>query len=608
MSYSFRRFIEQQFASQLHDAAADYIEYDNIHDISVHIQSVTIEDIDYSPLRAMSDNVTFPVVLKANTISNEDGTNYRHNIMLDGKISGSFSDNFRNIKIRCSGVCRRRSKFPVTHTDDLLPIITKENIEKDAERLLHMVYRHTECPPHKINPLELAHKLGIRVYLVPLSEDCSVRGEYLFHDTHKVLYNEKTGLHSSMFISAGTILIEKKLKPQSDIVRFTIMHELVHAVLHYHAYRLVCMCNPDFTSFFCPVRINEEHCFIDDFVEKMERYADAVASSALMPKRMFHLIVEKIKNSNGVLRDAVIMKSLLEQTASFFGVSISACRKRFLGLGYKEMRGICNYIDGQYVPPFCYAPDSLKKNQTYVVSIELAKKLLAENKKLLKMVIRNLVVFIENHFVLNDPLYVTRDKKLTDYARNHMEQCALKIDLVFPEGCYSNSRFRLVSDGAYRTAVSCKPLTALYGDNNDDFEKMAKELFSRNQEIGEILEELPEGFPKALRRVIEWTDMTQEEFAYHAGMSVKTLSRLISGETQNPTPQMIMRICIGLSLPVELSIRLMKRSGNELRTSRQDLAYMQLLFFSGYYDIEQCNEILSCQGLKTLGCMEKASA
>ena len=44
MSYSFRRFIEQQFASQLHDAAADYIEYDNIHDISVHIQSVTIED------------------------------------------------------------------------------------------------------------------------------------------------------------------------------------------------------------------------------------------------------------------------------------------------------------------------------------------------------------------------------------------------------------------------------------------------------------------------------------------------------------------------------------------------------------------------------------
>ena len=62
-----------------------------------------------------------------------------------------------------------------------------------------------------------------------------------------------------------------------------------------------------------------------------------------------------------------------------------------------------------------------------------------------------------------------------------------------------------------------------------------------------------------------------------------------------------MRICIGLRLPVELSLRLMERSGNELRSSRQDMAYLKLLFFSGYYTIAQCNTLLERQGIKTLG-------
>lgn len=332
-------------------------------------------------------------------------------------MKGSFSADFQDIEIQCTAICKQgRNKFPVTYTDDLLPLFTKENIEKDAERLLDMVYRHTECPPHQINPIALAHSFGIRVFFVALSDDCSIRGEYFYKDTQKVLYDEKTGLHSPVLIKARTILVEKKLKEQPDVVRFTVMHELVHAMLQYHAYCLVCMCNPDFTSFFCPVRNDADNCFVDSFIEIMERYADAVASSVLMPKQMFQTVVEKIRSTQGIFRDAYIMKSILDQTSAFFGVSISACRKRFLGLGYEEMRGICNYIDGQYVPPFCYEPKSLKKNQTYVISVSLAKKLLEDNKKLLKMVARNLVVFIENHFILNDPVYVTKDKKLTDYG------------------------------------------------------------------------------------------------------------------------------------------------------------------------------------------------
>jgi hypothetical protein len=84
-------------------------------------------------------------------------------------------------------------------------------------------------------------------------------------------------------------------------------------------------------------------------------------------------------------------------------------------------------------------------------------------------------------------------------------------------------------------------------------------------------------------------------------MPKRTLGRLLSGDIAHPSAQIVMRICIGLRLPVELSLRLMERSGNELRSTRQDMAYMKLLFFSGYYTITQCNTILEYQGFKTLG-------
>ena len=59
--------------------------------------------------------------------------------------------------------------------------------------------------------------------------------------------------------------------------------------------------------------------------------------------------------------------------------------------------------------------------------------------------------FIEHHYVIADPRYVTKDMQLTDYAREHLNECAVKIDLVYPAGYYSKSRFELRDDGAYRT-------------------------------------------------------------------------------------------------------------------------------------------------------------
>ena len=142
---------------------------------------------------------------------------------------------------------------------------------------------------------------------------------------------------------------------------------------------------------------------------------------------------------------------ILEETAKEFCVSVAACRRRYLQLGYPLMRGICQYIDGAYVPPYCFNPDSLEKNQTYTVSIKMAQEILKKNPKLTRMMMKGRLRFVEHHFVIADPRYVTKDMQLTDYAREHLNECAVKIDLVYPAGYYSKSRFELRDDGAYRT-------------------------------------------------------------------------------------------------------------------------------------------------------------
>lgn len=323
-----------------------------------------------------------------------------------------------------------------------------------------------------------------------------------------------------------------------------------------------------------------------------------------MPQTMFKFTAEKRLRDCGSLKTPYVLKQVLEETAKEFGVSVAACRRRYLSLGYPMMRGICQYIDGAYVPPYCFHPDSLEKNQTYTVSIKMAQEILKKNPKLTRMMMKGRLRFVEHHFVIADPRYVTKDMQLTDYAREHLNVCAVKIDLMYPAGYYSKSRFELRDDGAYRTIDDCAPLNANYAKNNDEFEQAAQQfaekLQKRDAAIKEVLDDLPESFPKALKTVIEWTELSQAKFAEKADIQKRTVERMLAGTIERPSAQIVMRICIGLSLPVELSLRLMERSGNSLRSSPQDMAYMKLLFFAGYYSIEQCNRLLEYQGINTI--------
>ncbi len=602
MSYSFRCFIEENYFDVLKNAVDRFIQEDDTDDCTVRVKSVIIDDIDYSALKNAQDHVKFKIILKAHIESTDGISAYHNDLYLFGTLSGSFSADFNDIQIKCiKRIERFHKRFPVKYTDDLVKVLDKNHIEQDAADFIGMSHPLNETMPCVISPEYLAGQMKIPVMYVALRPDMSVRGEYVYKDCYRMEYDEKTKTYRSIWVKKGTILIEKNLRSKPEICRFTLMHELDHAVNNRFAFELIRMCDPDATFMMCQVDNSGKSCSEDSFIERIERHADMFASAALMPERQFRLVAERLKPKK-VTADTIYEQ--LEKTACFFKVTIAACKRRYLMLGYEQMRGMHLFIDGKFLMPYCYNPAALKKGETFTVSISLAQQLIRSNKKLIKMMARNLVVFTDNHFILNDRKYLTQQKTLTDYARNHLDECAFKFKIEYPKDYYAQSRKAYNLEGAYRIKESVIPITALYLEDNADKEEQAKQIYARNADVVSILEDLPESFPKALTRVHEWTKLTEEEFAGNARMSVKTLYRLENGLTEKPTPQVMLKICMGNKIPMEISYNLFRKSGNELKSTRQDIAFMQLLIFSGYYTLEDCNSHLHRLGLKELNLIE----
>lgn len=101
--------------------------------------------------------------------------------------------------------------------------------------------------------------------------------------------------------------------------------------------------------------------------------------------------------------------------------------------GYEEARGAFIYVDGRYVTPHRYKKDSITEDQTFSISAEDAAIQSVTNLALKKLVETGAYQYVDAHFVLNHPKYLVNEPNgmpyLTDYARNHMDECCIPFDM-----------------------------------------------------------------------------------------------------------------------------------------------------------------------------------
>lgn len=113
---------------------------------------------------------------------------------------------------------------------------------------------------------------------------------------------------------------------------------------------------------------------------------------------------------------------------------------------------------------------------------------------------------------------------------------------------------------------------------------------------------MDETFSGTLDALLKWSGRKREEIAWEAGYDPKTIWRYKSDEniTEKIKTETLFRLCIGMQLPIFLSMRLFEAAHKGLRSTDRDIMFLHLLMQCPGIDFDECNEQLLAVGLKPM--------
>lgn len=224
-----------------------------------------------------------------------------------------------------------------------VPYVQYEVLDEYAESvLLEAAPGHLKTP----SPLEvdafLEFYLRIQVEYKKLSYGGKVLGLTAFNAGHIQVFDEKTNMPMPLYVKEGTVVIDTSLlqKRNEGRLRFTLMHEAAHWMLHRRAFS-------EENSFFVNDKFDNQYlaakegridysrsCREDNDGQRMERQADFFAAALLMPRpalrvayrRYFSFYGEKpgkILRGSDIAADCHAVQ-LPKYVAKHFGVSKGA--------------------------------------------------------------------------------------------------------------------------------------------------------------------------------------------------------------------------------------------------------------------------------------------
>ncbi len=595
MGLSFTKYVEDTFRDKIIEAAEAVVEETNYQEIPTQVTRVSVWQIDLNKLYTFKDYAELPIIVAVTVKSHDDGSDYYNKLYMRGIMSGTFSTGLNDFRIKLKEVLKREPRrMGMKVADDLLLKSRTKEFENEVYKMITKVYPHMNYDriPHEIDPVLIAKKYGFKVIYAPLGPEDKVRGAFTIAKTTVNLYNAETGAYYEAVVNAMTIMVNAALYGKWEIVRFTVAHELIHAIAQRFAFWFKRICDKIDSPFCCPYRSFEDYRFLDGFVERTERQADYGASLELMPRTAFRVKAQEILEKYGENPDPYNLRDAVEETAQFFVVSISAAKRTFNEENFEGIAGVFNFIDGDYVRPFGYKKGSLAKDETFVVSAEQLRMILAGNKKLTKHFTKGRLCFIENHLVVNIPKFIeghAGGRKLTWEARTHMDQCAVKFKMVFAESRINNRLQIDNNDVLYRAASTLRDVHVIMADDKlTDLEKYMQ-LADRTEDIASITKKMGNDFAASMEAVVQWSDMDRGEICEKAWIDKKTLYNLCNNDKDKPTLKIMVRLCLSMQLPMEVSIMLIECSRCGTRATLTDMGFLQFIACPTLFTVKSAN-------------------
>lgn len=576
---SFKDYVADRFYNELFTAVQSYTA-DNCDDLDLRLYRVrNIGGIEMSDIEVkfvyVNDlpdmKIDFDIAVEAELEVRESDYHYdesencRQWFML--KCSGDLDCNLDDFTISSVTEYTSKNKQSKPMSDSLVPIINKEQLESAAADFLRRHYPEALKIPMAVEPQVLAEKMGLVVEMREITKDFSVFGQIYFHDCDAEFYDEDSDEMVQTHADARTIFVDPKAYFLRNLgsVNNTIVHECVHWDKHRKAFELERLYNSSASKIKCQVAggIKDN---IRDAADWMEWQANALAPRIQMPLIMFKTkafeFIKQFRTELGTSKLIDVMEPVIDALAAFFCVSRLAAKIRMIDAGYEEAIGTFTYIDGRYVKPHRFKKGALERNQTFSIGAEDAAIQSITNTEMAALVRDGSYIYVDSHFVLNHPKYVTQDifgqTLLTDYARTHMEECCLVFELSVKTGC----RERYYTEcflNRDKTSNIDFDIKYCNGFEYAAPEKKAQLLADTIAEEMRVYNELPNSYTSSLKMVRKWRKVTYNELAEEIMVNERTIRRIVNGEEQGSINSIVL-ICLGLHLPPKISSHIIRNS------------------------------------------------
>lgn len=446
----------------------------------------------------------------------------------------------------------------------LVPELGEDALDALAERLLAAYYPEALEKPRRVDAHEMAERMGLSVLYRQIEPEGEIYGEMFFQETETPLYDAMRQHQVLAPVKRKTMVVDTTATFMGGMGTHdnTIVHECVHWALHGQAMALRRAQQPDSQepAICCRVDGGAGRAG-DDRLLEMEWQANTLARCIQMPRALFRRKAEeawarhdmKVITPNRVEE----MPGVIDDLAVFFGVSREAAKLRMLEVGFESVAGVYVYIDGRYLRPHSWRAGTLARDETFSIPAEDAARLMVEDADFARAAQGYL--YVEGHFVLDDPRYVTRGEDgalmLSDAARYHMDQCCLRFKMVlggaqarYGEFCLLSQSAGIPLDPAY---LSIPP------------EQQAEQLAEIRAERDRILGKIKASPEKAWKILIEWRETNQSELESVTGLTRETINKLATGKTPG-NKQTVLLMCFALQLPPEISKFMLGYSKNAL--------------------------------------------
>ena len=491
---------------------------------------------------------------------------------------------------------------------ELVPIISREQFEKEAERFLERY-----CPEALEKPIclpidQIAEDMKLKVVEdTPLSDELTYFGTVVFDDGNIVDKHRKTVIRNA---KRGTGYLDPRVSYERSVgtKRTTLAHECFHWYRHQPYHVLMKMIGAEDNlgkAIQCQITSNTADSDKWKAVDWMEWQAKGIAPKILMPEKTVRLLAANLINQyadNGNATVAVFER-VIDQLSETYDVSRQAAKVRLVELGYSKAEGAYPFVNGRYVSGYSFDQDALEIDQTFTVPFADVIKAYCYDRDFRKLVDADEVRYIDGHVCLNQGKYISCDAdgnfELSAYALNHIDECCI----VFNRGYSYQSKYQGLKNYAFfmRNAAPQEDQIEFSFEMN----KHNKTLLSQIQNAkksASLLLQYPGSFSETLVQLMKDKKVSTKKLADGSLVGEKTIQRLRNSEEYPTTKQTVMGLCYGLKLTIpEAEMLISKTDFNLKPTSPENNAYRCTLGSCAELSIYEVNEMLEANGYKPFG-------